>query len=229
MENRKLSRDAEVKLALDNYKNKFDTDSEAKRYSLRHANSGKHKRELKCIKRALSDIKKNSLLLDLPCGAGRLSYVLNDLGYRVVGADYSTHMIHYAQMPLVSGQKVAKNISFEQQDVVNIKHPSNTFDVVVCNRLFHHYPASESRRAALKELARVSQGPVIVSFFNSNSLSAWWSKIRNTLRNKKPVDRQPIPFQDFKKDIAACGLKIQKTYYTRFGISPQTYVKLVKA
>ena len=208
-------------------KKRFDTKNTAKLYSTRHLTSRKGKREMACIKSALTDVKQNSLILDLPCGTGRLTYFINQLGFRVLAADYSTHMLDYAKKN-PSKQSTPNSVSFERQDVTAIKHPDNAFEAAVCNRLFHHFPTSDLRQKALKELARVTHGPIIVSFFNSYSLSAVWSKLKNWLRNKKPFDRVPIAYHTFKKDIESCGLTIQTTYYSKFGISPQTYVKLVK-
>ncbi len=204
-------------------KSRFSSEKAAQIYSQRHLFSKKNKREQNCIRQALASTSKQSLILDLPCGTGRISYFLYELGFRVTGADYSVHMIEEANKQLH-----VSDISFEQQDIMSIRHPDHTFQAAVCNRLFHHYPAAETRRAALKELMRVTDGPIIVSFFNSLSLSACFSKVKNFLKNKKPIDRVPISFYTFKKDIEACGLKIDGSYYCRFGISPQTYLKLVK-
>lgn len=225
-----LSNEQLTQLSYQDCKERFNSEGAAKIYSTRHTHSRKGKREMACIQKALADVKKNTLLLDLPCGTGRLTYFIHELGFRVVGADYSKHMIHYAQKNTnKSTQTRHKGIHFEQQDVMGITHADNTFSATVCNRLFHHYPTAELRQAALKELARVTKGPIVISFFNSYSLSACWKKIKNLLQNKKPIDRVPISYHAFKKDIEACGLKIQATYYSRFGISPQTYVKLIKA
>lgn len=208
-----------------NYKHKFNSDEKAKRYSTRHINSKKGARERSCIKKALSDVKKNALILDLPCGTGRLSYYLADLGFNIVGADYSTFMLHYAKQSALNS---SKTITFEQQDITAIQHADNTFSAAVCNRLFHHYPTAELRRNALRELARVTDGPIVVSFFNSYSLSAFLTKIKNIVRNKKKQDRFSIPLSALKQDIEAVGLTITGYYYTFFGISPQMYVKLRK-
>ncbi len=216
-----------TQLSYETCKNRFDSEGIAKIYSTRHVHSKKGKREMACIKQALMTVKKGAWVLDLPCGTGRLSYFIHQLGFRVTGADYSSHMLEYAKKN-PSANVVYHPIEFEQQDVMSINHPDNTFDATVCNRLFHHYPTSELRQKALKELARITKGPIIVSFFNSYSLSAIWSKIKNTLRNKTPYDRVPISFYVFKRDIEACGLQIEKTFYSNYGISPQTYVRLIK-
>jgi ubiquinone/menaquinone biosynthesis C-methylase UbiE len=214
--------------ALDQYdyeicKKRFNSQKAAVRYSTRHMSSRKGKREKACIKAALRNVPPNSLILDLPCGTGRLSFFLKELGFRVIGADVSFYMVEHAKQFLTTN-----NVHFEQQDILAIKHPDHTFQAAVCNRLFHHYANLEIRRLALKELMRVTDGPIIVSFFNSFSLSACWSKFKNWLKNKTPADRLPISFYTFKRDIEACGLKIENAYYCQYGISPQTYLKLVR-
>lgn len=210
------------------YKTRFNQATIAKRYNTRHLTSKKSRLEMECIKSALHDVPRNTLILDLPCGTGRLSFYLQDLGFNIIGADYSTYMLNYAEEKKVANENETHSIAFERQDVMSITHPDNTFAATICNRLFHHYPAAETRRRALQELARVTKGPIIVSFFNSYSLSAGLKALKNLLMRKKQTDRKSIPFTVFKADIKAAGLKIQNVYYTRFGLSPQTYVKLIK-
>jgi len=208
--------------SYETYKMKFSDEKKAQRYSTRHLDSNKGKNEMACIKKALLSVEKGSLILDLPCGTGRLTYFIKNLGFKVVGADCSAFMIEQAKQ-----HNESDAIQFETQEILNIQYPDKTFSAVVCNRLFHHYPTSEVRRLALKELARVCNGPIIVSFFNSNSLSAIFTNIKNRIKNVRPIDRISIPFSTFKQDIEASGLRIQNVYYSFYGVSPQTYVKLI--
>ncbi|MBA3662430.1 MAG: class I SAM-dependent methyltransferase [Gammaproteobacteria bacterium] len=207
---------------------RFDTDHAAKIYSKRHLTSRKGKQEQVCIQKALADLPKNTLVLDLPCGTGRLTFFIKNLGFRVVGADYSQHMIKYAKQQPLFIPELKHTLSFEQQDVMAITHADRSFGATVCNRLFHHYGTSALRQRALKELSRVTDGPIIVSFFNSHSLGAQWRRLLNFVRRRKPLDRVPIPFSVFKKDVEASGLKVQAVFYPRYLFSPQTYLKLSK-
>ena len=210
------------------YREKFTKQLSAK-YNAQYQNTQKDKKEKKCIEKALSDVTRGSLVLDLPCGTGRLSFFIQNLGFNVIGADYSDEMLKYAEemrQALLSAEK--NQVTFLKQDIMAIDYPDNTFAATVCNRLFHHYASAETRQQALKELARVTQGPLVISFFNSYSLSALIQRCKYFFK-KKSNDRVTISFTEFKKDILAANLRIEKTYYLALGLSRQTYVKLIRA
>lgn len=204
--------------------NRHNTPEAAKKYNTRYKNHYKDAREKACVLKALSDVPCNSTVLDLPCGTGRLSYLIRDRGFRLIGADCSEHMLKEAQKKLK--KKGNKNISFETQDIFHIQYAENHFGAVVCNRLFHHFPTKVMREAALKELARVSSGPLIISFYHRYSLSALW---RGLKRGLKINDQYHIylSFREFEREIKCCGLKVVARFYVRRGVSSQVYVKAI--
>ena len=76
------------------FKTWFDT----KYYHVLYQNRNDDEAEL-FMKNLLSfiELKKNSKILDMPCGKGRHAIFLNKLGYDVVGADLSENSIEYAK------------------------------------------------------------------------------------------------------------------------------------
>ena len=152
------------------------------------------------------------------------------MGHCVCAADYSESMLEVAKQryPEESGESLEGNteICFEQQDITAITHPDDAFDATVCNRLLHHFPNPETRCAMLKELTRVTKGPIVVSFFCSASLSGIRFKLKMKLKGLKPERRIPIPIAEFVSDVDASGLKVDDVMYTQRWISSQTYVKL---
>src|SRR5688572_18137124 len=57
-----------------------------------------HRSECALVARALADIPRDETLLDLPCGAARMTVVLAQLGFkRVTGADVSPAMVELAR------------------------------------------------------------------------------------------------------------------------------------
>lgn len=78
-------------------------------------------------------------------------------------------------------------------------------------------------------MARISRGPIIASFFSSFAIDALTFKLLNTIRGITPVDRIPIPEREFRADLEAAGLRVLSVEGVRYGISPQTYVKAVRA
>ncbi len=204
---------------------RFDTHDSSHKYAGALDNTPTHRRELHCIKRLLADIPAGASVLDLPCGAGRLLPFLAASGYRVFAADSSVHMIARAR-ELAENRALANNVEFSVGDVLNTSFGDNTFDAVVCNRLFHHFFEPEVRIAALRELGRISRGPIVLSFFCSQSVSSAIFLFRNRFRRLPATDRVPISFRAMAADIAAAGLQVERRMATKPLLGKQCYLKL---
>ncbi len=211
---------------------RFDRQAVARKYAGRkNVATARNRREWKCIERALRGLPPGAAVLDLPCGTGRLERLLQEAGYRVTGADYSEHMLEVAEQAYLQEaglEELPAGIRFVQQDVMATDFADGTFDAVVCNRLLHHYPAPEVRRDVLRELARVSRGLVVISYFSNAAFSAFRFHLKSRLLRREPTDRIPIWYRELQRDIAAAGLRRTGTYPVRFGLSPQTYLRLEK-
>ncbi|PCJ63677.1 MAG: hypothetical protein COA73_05240 [Candidatus Hydrogenedentota bacterium] len=211
-------------------KNMYATPEEAERYNRKHARTKKDVLEEGCLLKGLADVPHGALVLDMPCGTGKLVHFLRKQGYRVNGCDSSDNVLAVARKRYVtdSGEELDGNpdVNIEQQDGFNMTYPNDHFDAVVCNRLLHHFHNPDTRRKLLTELARVSRGPIVISFFCSESFSALRFRIKSRLKGENPTSRIPIPLETLKADIKACGLKLDAVYYTRRWVSSQTYVKL---
>lgn len=82
---------------------------------------------------------------------------------RQTGADASPNMVHVASS--IANRLDIERIHFSVRDVLDTQYPDDAFDVVVCNRLLHHCRSPVVRTKVLKELGRVSRGPVIAFHF----------------------------------------------------------------
>jgi 2-polyprenyl-3-methyl-5-hydroxy-6-metoxy-1,4-benzoquinol methylase len=205
---------------------RFDTRASSLKYAGALDDTATHRRELRCLKRCLADLPTGSHVLDLPCGAGRLLPFLASSGYRVFAADSSPHMVERAR-ELRDKRRLATNVELGVEDVLHTSFADNTFDAVVCNRLLHHFFEPEVRIMALRELARVSRGPIVISFFCSRSLSSAAFLLRNRLRHTPATDRVPISFRAMSDDVAAAGLEVAKRMATKPLLGKQWYLKLV--
>jgi SAM-dependent methyltransferase len=211
---------------------RFATPKAADVYSKRHGGHARDQREQGCIARALEGVPAGAKVLDLPCGAGRLAKMLAGKGFALTEADYSQHMVDRAraawEATMTSGAAPEGNppVRFEQRDVMATGYADGEFDVVICNRLLHHFIEGPTRVAALKELRRISKERVVVSFFNAFALDAVKFFTLNALKRKKPVDRIPIPMKEFEANVREAGLRVDQTIPTRWGVSPQWYVVL---
>lgn len=207
---------------------RFDQAQVAANYPSEYGTSFRERREQACLLHALKSVAPGSQVLDLPCGSGRLTRLLVDGGMQVTGADSSPHMVEQAnrnwQNLRARHPDIAGSARFEVSDVMDTGYPDGHFDAVFCNRLFHHFNDSETRVAALRELRRISRGPVVVSFFNTFALDAVRFRLKYLIRGTEPKDRIPIPMRVFAGDVVQAGLDIAAAIPVMWGLSPMWYV-----
>ncbi len=144
------------------------------------------------VRRALADLPPGSLVLDLPCGGGRISRALGPLEFRMVAADYSPWMLHE------SAGSAARRV---RADALRLPFRDDAFAAVVCFRFMQAVPR-ELRIRTLEELGRVS-GRVVVSYANATSLRS----LRRSLLGRSPRPNRVSQAQ-VAEDVAAAGLEL---------------------
>jgi ubiquinone/menaquinone biosynthesis C-methylase UbiE len=184
--------------------------------------------EKRCILKAFRYIPTGAHVLDLPCGTGRLTRLLLKAGYKVTAADINIQMLKVAQNNYqeyrLDSSILSRDIDFKIADIRDTGFKDNEFDAVVCHRLFHHFYEAATRKKAMAELRRISRGPVLVSFFNSFSISALIRKARNFIKGSVVTDRVPIKMRLFFAELKSQGLQPVEAIPARWGISPMWYV-----
>lgn len=206
---------------------RFSTEDAARKYNQALVGTRKDLREQKSIELALRDVPEGSRVLDFPCGTGRLTATLSRMNYLINSADSSWHMTKQAREN--SESHTITGGGYTVMDILNTAFKDDSFDAVICNRLFHHFFEPEIRRQALKELGRICSGTIIVSYFSTKCIDAMTFKLKHFLKGKKPRDRVPISPELFFREIEASGLKIQREIPSRPHVSMQTYVVLNRA
>jgi ubiquinone/menaquinone biosynthesis C-methylase UbiE len=171
---------------LDRYAASRRTEEGAESYSTKY-DLELHKRissyfERRAVELALERTGvKQGLILDVPCGAGRLTEVLAPAARRIVSADYSGTMV-----------KVHKRRHGDRHpdalvaDSFRLPFRDRTFDVVYSARLSHHIGDEALRIAYLREVLRVSKGWTIVTIFDSRSLKNVLRNMRRAFSKKRP-------------------------------------------
>jgi SAM-dependent methyltransferase len=86
----------------------------------KHRNSHEARTQIELIIRSL-DLKKDQRILDLACGDGRYTYLLNELGYRTVGLDLSPELIREGQ----------KKCGFQNMMVGDMRSIPGIYDVIL--------------------------------------------------------------------------------------------------
>jgi SAM-dependent methyltransferase len=203
---------------------RFGTPAAAAKYALSLGGTAIHRREMRTILSCLKELPRHTRVLDLPCGTGRLLPDLAAAGYRVTEADSSPHMLELARQSTRGSALQMGDHQFVVASVFATGFADNSFDAVVCNRLLHHFRESAVRVNAIRELARISRGPIVASFFCNWAIDSGVFHVKHMIRGRRAADRIPIWRRVLAEDIRAAGLEPVRWVATRPGVSKQWYV-----
>ncbi|WP_367183044.1 methyltransferase domain-containing protein [Thermococcus sp.] len=96
-------------------------------------------------------MKEKGKVLDLGCGAGGFSFLLEDLGFEVIGVDNSDYMLSLAQS---FAKEKGSRVEFVKGDARNLPFEDSSFDYVIfIDNLVHFEPLELGK--AFREIARV--------------------------------------------------------------------------
>ncbi len=132
--------------------------------------------------------------LDAPCGAGRLS---DELPGPAVLADRDPNMV------VAAGDGRPRVCA----SVHALPFADGAFAGVLCMRLLQHIATPAERTTILRELARVTAGPIVVSFFDSCSLQHFRRRLRPVL-GKRRSGRFAVSRRGFRQELADAGLEL---------------------
>jgi ubiquinone/menaquinone biosynthesis C-methylase UbiE len=139
------------------------------------------RREFRLLDRLLASQGRSELLLDLPCGGGRLSPRIGAHTDLLIEADIAVGQVLYGQRH----SKLDTPQIWMTASAFHIPFRDNSVDGVVCCRLCHHLPTPVERERLVEELLRVSRRFVVMTFFDFYSLKNWLRRARRPF-NKKP-------------------------------------------
>jgi ubiquinone/menaquinone biosynthesis C-methylase UbiE len=150
------------------------------------------------LRRALRGIAGGSVL-DAPSGSGVLLRLFASLRLRVTSADVSPTMLAAAGRR-GAGERV-------RADVEQLPFRGGAFDAVVCNRFLMHVPPA-LRPAVLRELARVSRGPVVFTVCHPYTLKTVARVMRRRLG--LPAKMRPrLDRRGLESEVTAAGLRLR--------------------
>lgn len=148
-------------------------------------------------------------VLDIGCGNGISSRLLNQSGFEVVGTDISPLFLDDAK------KWENTKLRYEVCDVLELPYADESYDIICSNELVEHLPDVET---ALTEMVRVVRkgGRVVISGPNLcspiTSLLDWLRLMRG--KHGRPVwaETKEQAFQQLKHN---CSLYIKKRYLTK--------------
>lgn len=159
--------------------------------------------EIRAIDRMLKFCRGN-LIIDVPCGSGKLFPKFLEKKYDFIGIDASGDMLSNIQNSFLIGLNII------QADIRNLPLRNDYFDVIVSNRFLHRIPPKD-HEAALKEFHRISKNYLIVYF----SVETFFSNVIYFLERVLNIgDRGEIFYisqESIKEELDLCGWSVLKT------------------
>ncbi len=140
------------------------------------------RREYELIRRHIERVGRSRIILDLPCGGGRLTPAFADSTELVIEADIAIGQILFGRVE----SSVATPRIWMTASAFHIPLRDAGVDGTICVRLSHHLPTATERERLLKELLRVSRRFVIMTFFDHYSLKNTLRRMRRPFNRKAP-------------------------------------------
>lgn len=161
------------------------------------------RRKWDAITRALGpELERCASFLDVPCGTGRFSALLERAGKRFVEADLSAEMLGAAARASSGARGFAGAV---RCDAARLPFADASFDVVLSVRFLFHVPR-ELRPSILREMGRVARRYVLVDVRHRYAWSAWTRRLRARITRRRVPHRYSIA--ELQADFAAAGLAI---------------------
>lgn len=192
---------------------------EEKRFGRRSRMQRLNAQERAFAKHVLQMAGPQARVLDIPCGSGRFFDIFSVATEYIMG-DISPSMLQVVRERFGP----PAHVRLIETDVTKIPLPDTSADLCFCMRLFHHFPSDDIRLAALRELARVSSGYVVLSFYNEESLRYRWRKMLG-----KRIRGHYIGFDHLAALARQVGLTVCERIPARNLLEQQCFVVLKKS
>lgn len=196
------------------------------------------RRETKLVLRALDDAlawhaahggprASEARLLDLPCGAGRFAPLAAARVGAYVAGDHSPAMLDLTRAALAEAGLAERLVGTVTCDARHIDLPDAHVDTALCIRLLHHFPDRDDRVQILKELHRVTRGPLVTTFLDATSAKQRRHKAR-LARKGRTSGRVLVTPDEWRAEAAEAGWQTVHMASLSSQFSGQTVVRLVR-
>lgn len=208
-----MSHDASRPIELE-FSTKYDR-THAEQYLRKHREGFQrrlsNRRDMQLARKALALAGDPTLVLDLPCGAGRFWPVLAEHPQRVIlAADNSADMLAVASAS--QAPDIVARVRTLQASAFDIALPDRSVDTIFCMRLLHHIGDPAHRLAMLREFHRVTRDGLIVSLWVDGNYQAWKRRRLETRREragrKAYQNRFVLPAAQVEHEFAEAGFTI---------------------
>jgi ubiquinone/menaquinone biosynthesis C-methylase UbiE len=160
------------------------------------------------LKKVLDMLPPNSIVLDIPCGTGRIDKWLLQSPVRVVAADISDEMISVARHKV---KPTPSWLGFVRADGHHLPFRLKSFDCVFSIRFFHLLD-QRTRLAVLREMAQTTTRWIVVE---SRRIQSHAKAVKCALMRVLPgrVERPKWSIEQTVDELDKCGLVVEEYYY----------------
>ncbi len=177
-------------------------------------------------------------VLEIGCGAGRLTVSLSELFKRVIALDVSTVMLNAARKMIKKWAEKTADVSFIAGDGTTFQPVGDeSVDAVFSVIVFQHIPVQELQYGYMREIARVLKrgGRFSITLYGdmgeyenlkkqwefrrqSGQLFGWSEKAKVELDRYETGMCNAVPYDETHKVLAEAGLKVLKEEGARTGV-----------
>lgn len=176
--------------------------------------------EQRAIARAFRGVPRSSVVLDVPCGTGRLAERLLEDGFRVVGADISQPMLDVAARKLARFGARFERIVGDVHELA--QRAPGAYDVALCARVLMHFELPQ-QIAFLRSVARLAKGTVVFSQSISTPYQRARRRVKRLLGNRPPA-MHPLTAAELAQLLAGAGLREVRRVRVASAISEGMFV-----
>jgi len=151
------------------------------------------------VNAAVNHVERGGSILDYGCGPGRISLMLAQQGFRVLGVDPSPAMIAMARQQ----SSDILNVEFRVCSECPSEIPAVPHAAIVCSSVIQYVEDPELLLHWFSAALRPS-GILIISFGNSDSLWGTWCRLRYT-SPFLPAQKHGWSWPQFRRLLDRCG------------------------
>jgi SAM-dependent methyltransferase len=166
------------------------------------------------IRRAFQELDRDAVIVDVPCGTGRLAEELVSAGHRVCGIDISPAMLAVAREKMGGREDRFETIV---HDARRLPELGRQFDAALCARVLMHFPLPE-QIDFLRGVASISKGRVVFSQGIDNGYHRLRRGLKRLLGNQAPAV-YPLTEAQIGELLAGAGLREVRRHYVLPAVS----------
>ncbi len=158
---------------------------------------------LRAVRRCLEDVRPQGIVLDLPCGTGRLAALFRTMGVRAVGVDLSLAMLARSRS---KGEG-----ALVEADAERLPLKDGAVDGVVSLRFLHH-PRGDARARILGEMLRVARRFAILDVRYHNRARTALRRARRLIGLSGSHKAYPR-LVEIRAELASGGFRVQRIVF----------------